>query len=119
MDVVELVLSYEKVGHIAELVLSCEVSHFSTEVVRKATVGVGNEGGQDDGGKRPSEFNYDRQGSTESLSARNPHLPPDDTNRKQQDDDPKDGPETFQPSSSTTPPPTYPQFLHNLNLLAT
>ena len=83
-----MVLSHEKVGNIAELVLSGEVSHFSTEVVRKATDGAGNEEG-----KQPSEFNYDRQGSTESLPAGKPHLPPDDTNRKQQDDDdPKDGP---------------------------
>ena len=114
LDVVELVLSYERVGHIAELVLSGEVSHFSTEVVRTTTDGARNEGG-----KRPSEFNYDHQGSTESLPAGNQHLPSDDTNRKQQDDDgAKDDPEKFQPSSSTTPSSTYPQFLHNLNLLA-
>ncbi len=121
MDVVELVLSYEKVGDIAELVLSGEVSHFSAEVIGKATDGAGDEGGKDEEGKRPSEYNYDRKGSRQSLPAGKPHVPPDDTNRKQRDDDdPKNGPETFQHHRQPFPHPCrYPQFLHNVNLLTT
>lgn len=122
-DIVEMILSYESVGEIAELVLWGEVNYFSNEVTRTRTTTTTNDNSEDT--SQSSEAPTSISNSPDSLSlghshtssmlSKNSQTPPDDDD---DDDDPTKHPKSAQQQPTPSASTLYPQWLHDLHNLA-